>query len=776
MLHFKKHKKLIQAVTLAFTLQCVGGSFAPVAFAAATTEETAYEAAKVSEDTIKAALGAVIELKDEDDDLQYVNKLFTLMSDNTGKTTPFDNLSALITAAQAEKAAADKYGAEPSENVKSILNISERLSKIAAAADSGTLSYTDGMKNNDIKIYQNALSELKTCNAKAEIDKKAGKEVTACAMTDAQKAAYQRLIANNSIVEAAKKANQQVNQTPSASTTTNATDATKSTTATTKQLSCYEGTVLSGDGKCCPTATPIYNKEAGVCVTATTTTTPKKKSSDDGSDGMNKAMLWMLMNRNGTEGEIQIPECFPGGPAKKLPGSEKVYNAEKINGKNQYSFNYTIQQSEGGSAITYLPVNSDDVKFIVYKSAAMQQIYDRVLAEIGHTYNLSITESVSIKVPAVFGMSNNDPSVLHYIEVPLKFGQWKDLFKDDLQAGIQWNYKNYTNLLRVPASTFNDTWKYYTAVVVYNVSGNGHSQTYQFYVPFDFTATSTRIGAAVDTSRADIEITPVTTDDKQTISVEGIVKSAKWDSTAGKCSVSIEGTAIDDKTAETQENVTLPYSSGLSQKECESLEAGAKVTLSGSEINGSALSGGTIVSDSLGKVETAADNTISQNQTVTINGLPVGKIDVKIDENTGETYIGRGGGDGRSLSDEDTELLNIMTDNDAYSYGMCNDYDTTICAYYADGSKETISSNDNAATSLAEAKKSISKTAAGVESGTLVGLPTIQNISEENADAVKSAAATVKKVVTAPFKKLPGLKEIAKDVSNKASQLLSSDK
>ena len=182
------------------------------------------------------------------------------------------------------------------------------------------------------------------------------------------------------------------------------------------------------------------------------------------------------------------------------------------------------------------------------------------------------------------------------------------------------------------------------------------------------------------------------------------------------------------------------------------------------------------MSDSLGKVETAADNTISQNQTVTINGLPVGKIDVKIDENTGETYIGRGGGDGRSLSDEDTELLNIMTDNDAYSYGMCNDYDTTICAYYADGSKETISSNDNAATSLAEAKKSISKTAAGVESGTLVGLPTIQNISEENADAVKSAAATVKKVVTAPFKKLPGLKEIAKDVSNKASQLLSSDK
>ena len=751
MLYFKKHKKLIQAVALAFTMQCVGGSFAPVAFAADDAAAN-YEAARVSEETIKAALGAVIELKDEDDDLQYVNKLFTLMSDSTGKTTPFDNLSALISAAQEEKAAADKYGAEPSENVKSILSISDRLSKIAAAADSGTLSYTDGMKNNDIKIYQNALSELKTCNAKAEVDKKAGKEVTACAMTDAQKAAYQRLIANNSIVEAAKKATQQVNQTPSSSTTTNATDATKSTTSTTKQLSCYEGTVLSGDGKCCPTATPIYNKDAGVCVTATITTTPKKKSSDDSSDGMNKAMLWMLMNRNGDPGEMKLPGCWETGPAKKLPdGMDGTKDKRRaVNNKNQYSFNYTIQQNDNGSAITYLPVNSDDIKFIVYKSSPMQQLYNDIAtaakqaAASAQTANIVVNERLSIKVPAVFGMNNNDPSVLHYIEVPLKFGKWTDLFKDDLQAGIQWNYKNYTNLLRVPASTFNDSWQHYTATVVYTVSDNfKHSQSYQFYVPFDFTATSTRIGAAVDTSRADIEITPVTTDDKQTISVEGTIKSASWEE--GKCSVNIEGTAIDDKTSETQENVTLPYSAGLSQKECEGLEAGAKVTLSGSEINGSTLSGGTIVSDSLGKVESTADNTISQNQTVTINGLPFGKIDVKIDEETGQTYIGRGGDDGRSLSDEDTELLNIMTDNDAYSYGMCNDYDTTICAYYADGSKETISSNDNAGTSLAEAKKSIGKTAAGVESGTLSGLPTIQKISEQNSSVVKTAKSIAEK-------------------------------
>ena len=605
MLYFKKHKKLIQAVALAFTIQCTVGSFAPVAFAADTSAESNYTAAKASEDTIKAALGAVIELKDEDDDLQYVNKLFTLMSDSTGNTTPFDNLSALINAAKEEKAAADKSGAEPSENVKSILNISERLSKIAAEADSGALAYTDGMKNNDIKVYQSALSELKTCNAKAEVDKKNGKEPGVCAMTDAQKAAYQRLIANNSIVEAAKKANQQVNATTATATTTNATDATKSTTSTTKQLNCYEGTVLSGDGKCCPTATPIYNREAGVCVTATTTTTPKKKSSNDSNDGATKAMLWMLMNRNGTEGEIKLPDCWgTTGSAKKLPdGMDGTKDKRRaVNNKNQYSFNYTIQQDEKGSAITYLPINSDDVKFIVYKSSPMQQLYNDIAtaakqsAATAQTANVIVNERLSIKVPAVFGMNSNDPAVLHYIEVPLKFGQWKDLFKDDLQTGIQWNYKNYTNLIRVPVSTFNETWQHYTATVVYTVSDNfKHSQSYQFYVPFDFTATSTRIGAAVDTSRADIEIQPVQTDDKQTISVEGIVKSAEWEK--GKCSVSIEGTAIDDKTSETQENVTLPYSAGLSQKECESLSAGAKVTLSGSEINGSTLSGGVIASD-----------------------------------------------------------------------------------------------------------------------------------------------------------------------------------
>ena len=756
MLSLKKHKKLVQSIALAFTIQCVGGSFS-TAFAADAAVN--YTAAKASEETIKNALSGIIELKDEDDDLQYVNKLFTLMTDATGKTTQFDNLNALITAAQAEKADADKSGVDVSENVKSILNISERLSKIASAADSGTLSYTDNMKNNDIKIYQNALSELKTCNAKAEVDKKAGKTPDACAMNDNQKAAYQRLIANNAIVEAAKKANQQINATTATATTTNATDATKSTAATTKKLSCYEGTVLSGNGKCCPAATPIYDSSSGVCVTATTTATPKKKSSDDSSDSMNKAMLWMLMNPTGTPGEVELPDCWSAGTGKKETPFDK--SAVNKNGKNQYSFNYSIQQSKNGSAITYLPINSDDIKFIVYKSAPMQQLYDKVIKEVGHTTTLTITENLSIKVPAVFGMNNNDPSVLHYIEVPLEFGKWRELFKDDLKAGIQWNYKNYTNLLRVPASTFNAAMHHYTAVVVYNVNVNGHSQSYQFYVPFDFTATRTRIGASVDTSRTDIEIQPIQTDDEQTISVEGTIKSAKWNSTAGKCSISIEGTAIDDKTSETQENVTLPYSSGISQKECESLKEGAKVTLSGSKIDDSTLSGGTIVSDNIGKVESADDNTISKNQTVTVNGKAVGGFDVKIDEETGQTYL--------ETDKYDTDLLNVMFNNDAERYDVCNKYDTDICAFYSDGSKEVISSNDNATTSLTEAKR---KQSGVVENGTLSNLPTIKKISEQNADAVE----TVKKVVVAPFKKLPELAKMAKDVSDKASQLLSSYK
>ena len=366
MLKYTKHPKLVQAVALAFTIQCLGGSFTPVISYAAETAvvkseadtaaakakaeaEANYTSAKASEETIKAALGEIIELNDEDDDLQYVNKVYSLMTDSTGKTSQYDNLNALITAAEEEKKEADASGTTISENAQAILNMAERLAKISETAASGASTYTDSMKTNDIKIYQTAVSELKTCNAKAAVDKANGKTPTACAMTDVQKAAYQRLINNNAIVEAVKKATQQVNQTTNTATTTNATDATSTSsstsTSTTKQLSCYDGTVLSSDGKCCPTATPIYNAEAGVCVTSTTTTSSKKSSS---SDDNKNAMLLALLRAGALETKDENNDS--GADERKKANATTA-------GQNQYSFNYSIQQDEKGSPITYLPMN-----------------------------------------------------------------------------------------------------------------------------------------------------------------------------------------------------------------------------------------------------------------------------------------------------------------------------------------------------------------------------------------------------------------------------------
>ena len=768
MLKYTKHPKLVQAVALAFTIQCLGGSFTPVISYAAETAvvkseadaaaakakaeaEANYTSAKASEETIKAALGGIIELNDEDDDLQYVNKVYSLMTDSTGKTSQYDNLNALITAAEEEKKEADASGTTISENAQAILNMAERLAKISADAANGNSAYTDSMKNNDIKIYQTAVSELKTCNVKADLDKANGKTPTACAMTDSQKAAYQRLINNNAIVEAVKKATQQVNQTTNTTTTTNATDATStssSSTSTTKQLSCYDGTVLSGNGKCCPTATPIYNADAGVCVTSTTTTSSKKSSS---SDDNKNAMLLALLGA----GSLETKDGNNGdGTADGNSDSDR-----NVVGQNQYSFNYSIQQDEKGSPITYLPLNSTDIKFVVFKSAPMTNVYDKVLAaakqsgQANKTNSIAVNESIKIKVPAVFGMNDNDPSVVHYIDVPLEFGKWKDLFKNDLEAGIQWNYQNYTNLLRVPANVFNSTWKYYSAVVVYQAKDNfGHSQTYQFYVPFDFTGTSTRIGAKLDTKKADIEIQPVQTDDQQSISVEGTVSGTTWNN--DKCTININGTAVDDKTQETQENVTLPYTTGsLNQEECVSLSEGTKIVLSGSKIENSSLSGGTIYSDQLGQITSSDSNVIGQNQTVTVNGKSINGFEVRAN-NHGEMYIGHGGEDGRSLDDYDTEYLNQITGNDAYRYGMCNEYDTTICAFYADGSKESISSNDNAQISLYSnydvEKNNIDKRTNGVVGGNL-NLPTIEKISSQNANPISAGIATTQGIIGAPF-------------------------
>ena len=171
MFQYHKHKKLVQTVALAFTIQCLGGSFTPVVSYAAETDvvkseadtaaakakaeaEANYTSAKASEETIKAALGGIIELKDEDDDLQYVNKVYSLMTDSTGKTSQYDNLNALITAAEEEKKEADASGTTISENAQAILNMAERLAKISETAASGASTYTDSMKTNDIKTYK----------------------------------------------------------------------------------------------------------------------------------------------------------------------------------------------------------------------------------------------------------------------------------------------------------------------------------------------------------------------------------------------------------------------------------------------------------------------------------------------------------------------------------------------------------------------------------------------------------------------------------------------
>ena len=192
------------------------------------TKTAAYNSAKNSEENLKQTIGNIIELKDEDDDLQYVNKVLQLMTDSSGKQQPSEILKSYIESAEKDKAESEKAGTPINKTTQAILDMSDRLTKIAENATSDTETYPSAMKTNDIKIYTQALAEFKSCNAKNALNESKGEKTETCAFTDEQQAAMNRLISNNAIIEAVKKSTQQTNQTSSDAKTTNATSTTGS--------------------------------------------------------------------------------------------------------------------------------------------------------------------------------------------------------------------------------------------------------------------------------------------------------------------------------------------------------------------------------------------------------------------------------------------------------------------------------------------------------------------------------------------------------------------
>lgn len=262
-----QNKKLTKLIATTFMLNSIGVTALPLSALAADTTSTAdaekaaaVTSAKNYQSAVKSATSSIIQLSDEDDDLQFLNKLISLCTDSTGKTTVADNYKNMISAAKEAQEKAEANGSEADALVQKLIDADSRVQRILQdVKDAGTInvdSITENMVQTEIAVYQQGLADKKVCIAEAE---QKGTDTSLCTLSNEAAAAANFLMTKNL---------QQMNVTSTNPTTTNATEQKGASTIENKDTT-Y---VLGEDG--------LYHEQ-----TVTTTTTKDNKSEDTKSDG-----------------------------------------------------------------------------------------------------------------------------------------------------------------------------------------------------------------------------------------------------------------------------------------------------------------------------------------------------------------------------------------------------------------------------------------------------------------------------------------------------------
>ena len=299
-----KNKKLAKLVTASFALNALGGITLPMAAGATTVaptpedeaaakeaqekqaKEAAVQSAKDYQAQVAAATSSIIELKDTDDDLQFLNKVISLCTDSNKETTVAENYKRLMDGAKAAAEAAEDAGREPDAMTKKLISADERVRRIAKdLKNAGTIdvdAVPANVTQSAIAAYQKAVAAKKVCEAEAEKD---GKDKSKCVLGEEGAAAANFLMT---------KGLRQVNVTSTDPTPTNAVEtkgASKEsnkdshwvrgedglyhevTNETAVDGKCGDGEILV-DGKCAKAEAACKEGEAlieGKCVTVKTT-------------------------------------------------------------------------------------------------------------------------------------------------------------------------------------------------------------------------------------------------------------------------------------------------------------------------------------------------------------------------------------------------------------------------------------------------------------------------------------------------------------------------
>ena len=291
MFKVKENKKLAKAITAVFALNTIGYTVAPVVMVSAAETQTdaekkkaeeaaankaAVQAAESYKAAVDSAAASTISLNDDDDDLQFLNKVISLCTQTNSKKTVADTYKELVAGAKDAQEKADANGTNVDAFTQKLLKADERVQRIANdMKNSGTINVDvvpEQVINTAKATYQKGIADKKLCEAKA---KEAGKDASACVLSEDAKAAANLLMTKNL---------QQVNVTATNPTTTNATEKKGASTikntdshyykgedglwhekTTEKTIRCKDGEKAE-DGKCVPDCKEGEDVVDGKCV------------------------------------------------------------------------------------------------------------------------------------------------------------------------------------------------------------------------------------------------------------------------------------------------------------------------------------------------------------------------------------------------------------------------------------------------------------------------------------------------------------------------------
>ena len=541
--------------------------------------------AKKNQQTVEKAMGSIISLKDKDD-VAFLRSIQALTQDPTGKTSMADNWKALVEAANAAKTKADENQAKLDDYNQGILDANTRMEQIMSDLQTRNVpvdKMTKTMIENYKKIYSNGMARLKTCKAEAAA---AGKDDSSCVLTPEEQTAANVMLAHeqqqineNTNAVAKKNATEQAGKASSESN--NKSSETKSSkTEKQQEMKCYEGTVLSGDGKCCPQATPIYDKKADKCVPATQQQQTSNKDDDDGNDGFASMlpMMCAIMPQNcGMGGKAGAGTDIHGAQPTSDKGSANGGAGTVTSGNKQndritwsdlkYAFNYKLDKSVG---LTYLPTADGDkhgIKFVLYGSDSMRNRINNLMSSGRYTGH-----KIQLEVP----LSVEGTKDVQYYTRFIEEGKVIDFYTGpNVEKGKEYFF-NGLKVIRTPA--VNHNLKFYTAKIIYTIFlQDSKPERYVFYVLFDFQDASTRLIPIPEKKMS--SNTVLIGSAVEEFNLIGNITEAQWDSDSKTCRMNVSGKLYEKTTQSVgEQDITYTDRSIKNKEQCESRK-GKEITV-----------------------------------------------------------------------------------------------------------------------------------------------------------------------------------------------------